>query len=291
MQVQELIHQANPFYRRFASKQGGPGRCRTQSGVAMFLTALIIGGGTCISQDGCRPELDVGPELEVAATETALRLFVRRSPECPPEGTSVYISGLAPSAELSSGFKIAPGSWAIPIWALENLKVRVPAGFVGDSSFSITLLDDAGRPLSVRTMRLYAKAPAIGAMIEREADAEQPKEVEITTSPKLSMPASTVAPPPTQSELAQAKRMFSRGEQVLAQGNIVIGREYLKRAAALGFALAALRLAETYDPLEFQYLKVFGLKHDRAEAKTWYERAIELGAAGAEAKLRRLGTR
>ena len=71
----------------------------------------------------------------------------------------------------------------------------------------------------------------------------------------------------------------------------MIGREYLRRAAELGFALAALRLAETYDPLELQYLKVFGLKHDRAEAKTWYERAIELGAEGAEAKLRRLGTR
>src|SRR5262249_8913503 len=173
----------------------------------------------------------VESELEVAAPETAFPLSIRRSPECPPEDTSVYISGLAPAAELSAGTKIGAGSWAIPIWALENLKIRVPAGFVGKSQFSISVLDDAGRPLAVRTMSLYAKPPAIGGMDESESDAAQPKDVENTRSAK--QPVSPVRPQPTQSELAQAKRMLDRGQQSLAQGNIVIVREYLRRASDL----------------------------------------------------------
>jgi curved DNA-binding protein CbpA len=97
--------------------------------------------------------------------------------------------------------------------------------------------------------------------------------------------------PPTRAELAQAERMLDKGQQFLAQGNVVIAREYFVRAAELGLAIAALRQGETHDPEELGSSEVHGLKHDPAEAKKWYARAVELGVPEAETRLRRLGGR
>ena len=94
---------------------------------------------------------------------------------------------------------------------------------------------------------------------------------------------------PTQAELEQAARMLNKGQQFLAQGNIVIARAYFARAVELGSPVAALRLAETHDPREPGHL-VYGLRRDPSEARKWYERAVELGVSEAEAKLRRLGS-
>jgi hypothetical protein len=94
---------------------------------------------------------------------------------------------------------------------------------------------------------------------------------------------------PTQAELEQAVRMLNKGQQFLAQGNIAIARAYFARAADLGSPVAALRLAETHDPQESGHF-VYGLRRDPSEARKWYERAVELGASEAKAKLRRLGT-
>jgi TPR repeat protein len=96
---------------------------------------------------------------------------------------------------------------------------------------------------------------------------------------------------PTQAESEQAERLLDRGQQFATQGNLVIAREYFARAAALGLPVAALRLAETHDPHELKHFKIHGLKPNLGEAKRWYERAIELGVPGAEAKLRRLSSR
>jgi TPR repeat protein len=94
---------------------------------------------------------------------------------------------------------------------------------------------------------------------------------------------------PTPAELEQAVRMLDKGQQFLAQGNIVIARAYFARAAELGSAVAALRLAETYDPHEPGHL-VYGLRRDPSEARKWYQRAVELGVSEAKEKLRRLGS-
>jgi len=93
---------------------------------------------------------------------------------------------------------------------------------------------------------------------------------------------------PTQAELEQAERMLNKGQQFLAQGNIVIARAYFARAAELGSPVAALRLAETHDPQE-PVRSVYGLRRDPSEARKWYERAVELGVSEAKEKLRRLG--
>jgi len=50
-------------------------------------------------------------------------------------------------------------------------------------------------------------------------------------------------------------------------------------------------LAETYDPDELSHLRVRGMQPDVAAARRWYERALQLGAPEADARLRRLSAR
>ena len=52
-----------------------------------------------------------------------------------------------------------------------------------------------------------------------------------------------------------------------------------------------MALATTYDPNELAKLKVVGLQGNAAAARTWYDRAAQLGAAEAGERLHRLGAR
>jgi len=90
--------------------------------------------------------------------------------------------------------------------------------------------------------------------------------------------------------LAQATRLVTQGERYLSQGNIAVAREFFERAADLGLPIAAMKMAETYDPAILA-TRVFGPKADPAEARKWYERAMALGLHDAEGRLRRLDDR
>ena len=92
----------------------------------------------------------------------------------------------------------------------------------------------------------------------------------------------------TEQNQSSAERLISHGEQYLAQGNFVVARQYFQRAARIGHARAAFRLAETYDPNELPNFKTQGLNPDPTEAKRWYRAAAELGADSAQVRLARL---
>jgi TPR repeat protein len=94
-------------------------------------------------------------------------------------------------------------------------------------------------------------------------------------------------PAPTK-DFDGAQRLVEIGDRHIAQGNIAIARQYYIRAANLGLAIAAMKMAETQDPNELARWNVRGVKPDPAEAKRWYQRALELKASEAEARLRRL---
>jgi TPR repeat protein len=90
-------------------------------------------------------------------------------------------------------------------------------------------------------------------------------------------------------EQARAERLVVQGDRHLEQGNIGAARLFFQRAAEAGLALAAIRLAATFDPSELARLQAQGVRPDREEARRWYERARELGAPEAEERLARLG--
>jgi len=95
---------------------------------------------------------------------------------------------------------------------------------------------------------------------------------------------------PTLDQIAQAERLVRRGDAFLAQGNIAVARQYFMRAADLGHAIAAFRMAETYDPDELARRGIRGVVADAAETQRWYARGrtlLLLDSAGV--KFSRLG--
>ena len=109
-----------------------------------------------------------------------------------------------------------------------------------------------------------------------------------TASTQGRAPSATASPSPPAKDLDTAQRLVELGDRHMSQGNVAIAREYYARAADLGLAIAALKMAETQDPKELARFNVRGVKPDLAEAKRWYQRALELKASEAEARLRRL---
>ena len=87
--------------------------------------------------------------------------------------------------------------------------------------------------------------------------------------------------------------LLKRGKDLITAGDLSAARLVLRRAADANNAEAALALAATYDPLVLRELKVYRFTGDAAMARTWYEKAAQLGSSAAPRRLEMLieGTR
>jgi len=99
-----------------------------------------------------------------------------------------------------------------------------------------------------------------------------------------------VAPPPA---APQARRMdaeelatlMKRAKESLAAGDIPVARLLLERAADGQDAGAALILAQTYDPAVLGTSDVRNITPEPDKARSWYQRASQLGSADAQRRL------
>jgi hypothetical protein len=436
---------------------------------ALGLTLLLLGPIGAAAQDSVRPKLVIPPLLETeAASESSLE--IRLAGPAVPNGSIVEINGLPPSVSLSHGKSVGKGRWDVPVAALDQLKLIVPAEVSGRSELIVTLVtstyvvlaeemsslvvappraaaaekpagersaaqagtgqaspqgdgtagdaaktateaaspkpdapvspgagtqaqpspdskadsqtasdkpdepkaaeperraepsvDDTAKPAPTETAKTETgndaspktatsdaaktEQPAQDQAAQPSADAkpagtddkqtsaataapksaddeQKPSETAARTeqSEKPLAPAEQKQPaerqsvasaapipnPPEQSrnassasareappalsdaQRAQAVRLLEQGERYVAQGNIVVARQYFLRAADRGLAEAAMRMAETHDPNQLAQLNVQGLLPDVAQARIWYTRAAALGASEAEARLRAL---
>lgn len=188
-------------------------------------------------------------------------------------------------AALSEGYVVAPGSWSVPIGNLSNLQITVPAAPNGRFEVLITLLTADGEVLS------EVKSTLLVSTAESQNQTSAPAAAAQSGVPSQSLSeappqASAMAP----EDRALALRLLQRGDEKLAEGNVVPARLLYERAVELGLAQAAMALAATYDPAELLRLNVQGIAPDSKEARRWYERAHQLGADEAVVRLRRLAT-
>lgn len=219
--------------------------------------------------------LRVPSPVQVAPASTT-RLPIQITPAGAAESNNfIRIRGLPPSATLSDGHAIGPGSWAVPLNALANLSVVLPVGAQGSSEITITLVNLDGLVLAEAKMALVT-APRPPA----------PKEVASAAGGATALipEAPTMSP----AEREGALRVHARGQQQLDSGNVYAARKYFERGVEAGLPESAVALAATYDPAELPKLPVIGLKPDVQAARTWYEKARELGAPEAAERLRRL---
>ncbi len=282
--------------KRLTVRSSGAGRFTNPAWV-VILTAAIVSVAAAADPAAAQRETAltiVVPPTIVAepASQTVLPIVVGPPGKVPPN-TFVRVRGLPSSVSLTEGHAIAPGSWAIPLIGLPGLKAIVPAGVTGRSEMVVQLIGVDGTMFSETRSALVVGPPTMVVPPPRAVADPPPKR---TAAPPPA-PAPAVRPdrPPTRGQLspdvtARAERLVSLGQRHLDQGNIGAARLFFQRAAEAGFALGAIRLAATFDPVELSRLSAQGVRPDRDEARRWYERARELGAPEAEERLARLGS-
>ena len=79
--------------------------------------------------------------------------------------------------------------------------------------------------------------------------------------------------------------LMTRAKGLLAAGDIPPARLLLERAADANEPTAAFLLAQTYDPVVLGTQDARNIVPDLEMARTWYQRAVQLGSAEAKRRL------
>jgi hypothetical protein len=123
------------------------------------------------------------------------------------------------------------------------------------------------------------------------AEVRQP----VAVAPQVAVaPPTAVAPPVTPAPQArklgadELATLMTRAKGLLATGDISPARLLLERAADALDAGAALMLAQTYDPAVMGTQDSRNINTDPALARSWYQRAAQLGSADATRRLSQL---
>jgi hypothetical protein len=280
-------------------ERGGSGSLTAARAASALVTAMLIAAALLVP-----PTAHAQTVLSIHLTRTLLVETDAETPwpiqvgpvEALPRQSYLRIRGLPPGALLSEGHSIGSGTWAVPLTALPRLKLKAPIVDAGRYEVRVVLHAIDGSQLAESAMWLVlaqpiapAPPPAGGtrimALTAPQAPAAEPR---VAASAPAVAPAPTAAPKLSSEQERTLQRHMQKGDQTLAEGDIAAARLLYQRAADQGLAAAAMALAATYDPSELARLGVRGLSADPATAKRWYERARELGAADAEARLRRL---
>jgi hypothetical protein len=188
-----------------------------------------------------------------------------------------------------------------PLWLMSG---ALPGARPGDAPAAAATVTQTAPPVAAAAPPPAPKpeppkAPVASAPAPAPVETPPPRIADLR--PPTPAPAArpttrdSAVPSPVLSPLGQAiaenaRRFLGRGNEQLAQGNVQEARLFLRRAAELGSAEAAMMMASTFDAYEIKRMHLFGPKPDANEARLWYERAKELGAADAERLLARLDT-
>jgi hypothetical protein len=139
----------------------------------------------------------------------------------------------------------------------------------------------SGGPPPATVAAAIEPAPLIAHAEAMIVTAPNPPARERTLEPTLPSPPSAGPSVPSKTPdpaaRAQAERFVEQGDRQFANGNVAIARQYFARAVDLGFAPAALKLAETFDAKVLARRGVHGVRPDSAEVEKWRRRAAELG--------------
>jgi hypothetical protein len=263
------------------------------------MAVLMLGASVLLSPDNVAAQssevqISVAPRIVAkAASELALAIEIGPPHVVPPK-SFVSLRGLPAQVSLTEGHLVAPGLWAVPLSALPTLRAWIPDGVSGNAEIGVRLIGMDGRLIAQATTALVIGSnpapPAVPTKPARSAPAVAARH----PPPSSIEPGKGNGPAPRPPQLAAAERaraehLLARGLDYLAAGNVAAARDFFERSAEIGLAGAALRLAATYDPAELPLLKSHGVAADSTLARKWYQRARDLGAPEAAARLTRLG--
>jgi len=184
-------------------------------------------------------------------------------------GETLLLQGLSEGTRLSVGSAFGRTAWRLPAAELGNVVAYAPQNFIGTM--------DARADLRSTTDRLIDSQGLTLEWIGKKAD----RHVSLGAAPQAA-----AAPKPIADEEMAA--LHKRAQDFLKSGDIASARLLLRRAANGGSADAALALGATFEDDFLAELGVLGFTRDVEQARSWYQKAAQMGSAEAARRLQRL---
>jgi TPR repeat protein len=107
----------------------------------------------------------------------------------------------------------------------------------------------------------------------------------VAAAPPSAAAPQAEAPPARRLDPDELALLMRRAKDLLETGDIPAARLLLRRAADAQEPVAALMLAQTYDPDVLGTQDVRNINPDLAMARNWYAKAAQLGSADAQRRL------
>jgi hypothetical protein len=302
---------------------GEPSRTRDQVWNLVSL-ALGTGRGLPplpgILEPAARHTSTAPPSNHGAANATPVPIAA--SPTTPPSGVPTETAEAAPrpppAADAGRSRLLVPPPASVSMVGTAPVKVAAPpstgpvgmasgepstAGAVPSPGAGIGVLENdrkAPRPGERSLSGIVLGALPVGH--PRTPEKTAPDQPQTPANPPSNGPASpaTEAEPPASESLAaclatrpaslrlaheETARLLKRGEEFMGEGRVSAARLMFQRAAEACDVRAAFALGASYDPIMLQKLGVALLDPDVPTARSWYQRAKELGSSEASQEL------
>jgi hypothetical protein len=175
-----------------------------------------------------------------------------------PFRSTVTIGGLPEGSTLSHGRPYGETEWTLRPDEIGDLHLKLPKTASGHANLRIALVAADGTIIANAATQLNVAADHKVALIARP------------------------------DESGRIADLIAHGQKMIDVGYLPGARGYFQRAAEAGSADAAYALGTTYDPRFLSDSGAQGIKGDLAEARSWYERARELGSQAAQERLQEL---
>jgi hypothetical protein len=153
----------------------------------------------------------------------------------------------------------------------------------------------ASAPAAMAATPAQASLPAqlpsrdeIALALKTAHQSQAPAEVQQQPAAAAAAAPVSIAPPARRMDSDELAALMTRAKAFLASGDIPPARLLLERAAEAQEASAALMLAQTYDPTVLGTQDIRNITPDPALARSWYQRAAQLGSADAQRRLSQL---
>ena len=240
-------------------------------------------------------------EGDIAIIELRSRLAPERIPEPAVRiSTAPTFSGVLP---LMSGVALAAAVAGVAgyLWGFK-LSTKMPeltpasgqANVLPAQSSPVASLTTSNRdfdpPAAVRTASIGRAPVTTGGAANplTSVDAAQ-RPALLPTPPQTVSPAVAPRPPVAAEEASVIAAKMRVGVELMTYGEVTAARTMFQRVAEAGDAAGAFALAETYDPLVLAGLRLRErIMPEAAKARTWYERARDLGSPEARDRISRL---
>ena len=156
------------------------------------------------------------PVIDIdAAVASRLPLRLSRSADELPLGTCLQVLGLPAGASLLGGQANPGKGWIVPLWALEDLKIRLPPEAAsGEADLIVALIDNHDEVIDVQTTRLRIKPLIQPAPASSDQDAAPSATAEPSVADQkkaaAEMPSSSATSTTTKTSTISSKQVPDR---------------------------------------------------------------------------------